>query len=235
MVLVIVSVIVLSVGVFFIYPETQNWKSAKQEIADAEKRVAELKAGRKSLLTSDLPADKAGVDSESPSTSLGAPLDTSGWKTYRNEKYGFLVRFPGNMTETGKMIWTKISNSDEFEFSIKNSTLEDFEYSDSSADVRYIFDINKRWTYGVSDGYFNTDIEMLRRLIPKVLDTNFEAYRYEGGVGFCAWNSYFIPKRSNKIMIVITYQVCGNPPNKNSMESFKVISPKILSTFRFLE
>ena len=31
---------------------------------------------------------------KSPSTSLGTILDTSDWKTYRNEKYGFEIKYP---------------------------------------------------------------------------------------------------------------------------------------------
>src|SRR3990167_9223846 len=36
------------------------------------------------------------VDLSSPSTSLGTASDLAGWKTYRNEEYGFEVRYPQN-------------------------------------------------------------------------------------------------------------------------------------------
>lgn len=43
---IVLSALIVVGGVFFIYLETQNWKSARQKAADAEKKAAEIKVNR---------------------------------------------------------------------------------------------------------------------------------------------------------------------------------------------
>ena len=159
-------------------------------------------------------------------------IDTSGWKTYRNDEYGFEFRYPNDIVINAKTNWSE----EEFALTVSENTLEGFKYEDATAGVRYIYDTKQsKWIYTPQEDYYNNDKELLQRLFPQDLDLGFEAYKYGGGNGFCGWDSYLIPISWDNKMIEIAYSICGDPPSDKNSKLFDLISPKILSTFKFIE
>ncbi|TSC78437.1 MAG: Uncharacterized protein G01um101433_244 [Parcubacteria group bacterium Gr01-1014_33] len=88
-IIIAIAIIAVLAGGGLYHRELKQQQSLQQIGVETQKRVEDLKTkieGQQKGLQGEL--DK-GVASEKPST-----IDTSTWKTYRNEKYGFEVRYP---------------------------------------------------------------------------------------------------------------------------------------------
>jgi len=165
------------------------------------------------------------------------PIDTSNWQTYRNEEYGFEIKYPsfyeqentyksflsGDGVFTSKYKSTNILNIAIFKDSFKNYRL-----IDNPGGFIFYFDTEKKqWLH--SNGQTS-------KFVPKKIDIPLESYIYKSGDINCNWDWIVIPHPSYSYVIEIANITCGElSGNDYKQPSFILDSNQLLSTFRFLE
>jgi hypothetical protein len=156
---------------------------------------------------------------EEQCTASSTAVDTSGWKTYKNEKYGFEFRAPSDWivekTDDSSFRLIKSTNKDElnwWEYNIKaTKDYKNFKYYNTK---------NGKW------GYLN--LENNHFVEPEISATTQEGESifllYVGFVPFPIW---FIPYSSTEVVVAISARgdFMGPEHFKDFLSTVKFISP----------
>ena len=155
------------------------------------------------------PAEPSSTASQTPPVApQPQTLDTSNWQTYRNDEFGFEVKYPPYLT-IGKTllqggafdpglegsIITSFSDerSAELVISVSSKSLDGYIVRNNPGGEHYHFDQEtNRWMY------MDTDIPVTE---PRLMDTSVTAYGYKSGDIIWAWQGAVVPHPQEKYVL----------------------------------
>lgn len=126
-------------------------------------------------------------------------IDASDWKTYQNEKYGFVLRYPPYLDLGKKLFQQQFSpasdqmiesfsdgSTHELIISVSPHSLDGYIVWDNPDGVYYRFDqVSNRWLSSVHGEITGKE--------PKLVTIPITSYRYQSGDGKCSWQGAVIP------------------------------------------
>jgi len=193
------------------------------------------------------PEGQPSSNEPSTTTEPGGEDETADSKTYRNEEYGFEIKYPPSYEETVASKWI-LSGQPVATFYIKNKNKEttnvlniavfndsfkNYKIIDQPGGFRFYFDTkDKKWLH--LDGQTS-------EFIPKKVDVPIEAYIYKSGDIICGWDWIIVPHPSYSYVVEIANTTCSELYETSEgvfdyrKPEFILDSNQMLSTFRFLE
>lgn len=187
------------------------------------------------------PADEVAPADETADLSSKA-LATKDWETYRNEEYGFEIKYPPHL-QGQKTLLSQAFNSglegsiissfsdgktDELVLAVSQRSLDEYIVRDNPGGVFYRFNQNEnKWISSVRGEITGGE--------PKLLDAPITAYGYRSGDGKCSWHGTVAPHTNGNIVLEIVYISCVDEGQQPGPLGRIPDLNKILSTFKFLE
>ncbi|MGB3922098.1 MAG: hypothetical protein WBL19_02365 [Minisyncoccia bacterium] len=227
------------------FPDTPNQEDPKGRLKIILALVLIITIGVGGYFFFTKKPDEARQQTSTVATSTN---ETSEWSVYRNEEYGIEFKYPLEYQDASKekllgwpevarlVVKDELGNNRSFILLEVYVNLPSFEFVDVTTQGKYLLDLNKKnWIWMANERTEPWDEEyfqILRNLAPTLLSLPFEVYKYDGGSGFCAWDSYLIPLRNSNLMVKLEHQTCGDPPTNDQIKAHEYISPLIISTFK---
>lgn len=144
-----------------------------------------------------------------------AAVDTSNWEIYRNETFGFELKYPPSL-DNGKTLGRQPFNcglegspittfsdarTHELVLCLSTRSLDGYIVQDNPAGVYYRFDSQeKRWVSSVSGTITGGE--------PRPLDTALRAYGYATGDGRCGWQGAVVPHPKDMYILELILVSC---------------------------
>lgn len=140
-------------------------------------------------------------------------IDTSSWKTYRNEEYGFVIKYPSYLERgttlfqqpfdpglSGEILTTfSDQQATELVLAISGGSLDWFVVRDNIGGVSYRFsEKTNSWISSVESAPAPTQI----------LGLPFTAYKYESGDGRCSWQGAVVPHPKKRYVLELLLSRC---------------------------
>lgn len=198
------------------------------------------------------PEGQPTIEPPSPTGADAPELDTSDWKTYCNEEFGFemqhppylnvgktLLRAPFNPGIEGTIVSTlSDGQTTELVVSIYKGSLDKYIVRDNPGGVYYRFD--ERMNRWISSDQIITGWEpKLTGLEPRLLETKVKAYGYRSGDVGASWQGAVVPyPQKNYVLELIL--VIRRPDDIEGMGQPKYVERisvvrEIVNTLRFTD
>lgn len=168
------------------------------------------------------------------------PIDTSNWQTYRNEEFGFEVKYPsfykqgsdipfGSFLQGTNVATLSYQKTNLLHISVSSNSFENYRLIDNSGGYAFHFDVkSKQWLH---------QNNQTSEFVPKQINVPVEAYTYPSGDITCGWDWMVIPHPSYSFVVEILDVTCAEF-DKTKLDyvlpDFNLEPEQILSTFKFI-
>lgn len=169
-------------------------------------------------------------------------IDISDWKTYRNDKYRFEMKYPSHLQNQKTLLnqpfnpglegsiiaFFSDGRTDELVLAVSNSSLHRYVVRDNPGGVSYYFDQGENlWISSVRGEITGNE--------PKLMDVPIIAYDYRSGDGICLWHGAVVPHPKEETVFDIVYVSCVDEGQQPGPLGRVPDLTRIFSTFRFTE
>lgn len=176
-------------------------------------------------------------------TILNSPesaVDTSDWKVYRNEKYGFEVKHPPYLNRQKTLLQEPFDpglegsiissfsdgQTSELTVSVSERSLDKYIVRDNPGGVYYRFaQKQNQWTSSVRGEITGGE--------PKLLDAPVTAYGYRTGDSVCSWHGAVIPHPADNYVFELVFVMCADEGEHARLFDRAPDITAIVNTFRF--
>ena len=173
------------------------------------------------------------------SSSSSKPDETPNWKNYRNDEYGFELKYPENyqsiaLQSTGQEKKTEVASfaiaqTNFLTVNVFKDKFEDYKLVDQPGGDSYRFEVlNKKWVIDKSrEG---------AEYVPKKMDSVLEIYTYSTGDGPCRSNFLIIPHTTYSYVVEIVSVTCAIEVAGEFKENPEKLDQRLLlESFKFLK